>query len=76
MKTKNKRCKNQKCLSENKALPIDHFYRRTDTPDNLQYYCKECCKKNSFNVRKRKKEILRNATGGSWWLEKSFGGRE
>ena len=74
METNTKKCKNPKCITRDKCLPVESFYRRVDTPDGLQYYCKECCKKNSSDNRKKKREVLKKATGGNWWLEQCFGG--
>jgi len=74
MNTKTKKCKNDNCPSKGKNLPTQNFYRRVDTPDGLQYYCKECCKKKSHINRKKQRKALDDATGGYWWLEQSFGG--
>lgn len=74
METNTKKCKNPKCLTEGKCLPVESFYRRLDTPDGLQYYCKKCCRDNSSNKRKEQKKVLEQATGGCWWLEQCFGG--
>lgn len=47
----------KECKCCHRTLPITEFYKKSGTPDGLQYYCKEC--QNKFNKsRARRKKLL------------------
>lgn len=45
METQGLEVKTKKCTRCGRELPVTEFYKRTDSPDGLQAWCKECFKK-------------------------------
>lgn len=46
--------KTKRCIKCGRELPVTEFYKRTDSPDGLQSWCKECFKEANNQPRKRK----------------------
>jgi hypothetical protein len=45
---------NKSCNKCNKTKPITEFYKRSASPDGLQFSCKSCVKENNANFREAK----------------------
>lgn len=45
METQGLEVKTKKCTRCGRELPVTEFYKKTDSPDGLQTWCKECLKK-------------------------------
>lgn len=48
------------CTRCGRDLPLDEFYKRSDSKDGLQRFCKSCMNKANMENRERKKEPTDN----------------
>lgn len=51
METQGLEVKTKKCTRCGRELPVTEFYKKTDSPDGLQTWCKECFKKATKKTR-------------------------
>lgn len=54
METQGLEVKTKKCSRCGRELPVTEFYKKSDTPDGLQSWCKECFREAEKQQRKRK----------------------
>ena len=45
----------KECKHCHRTLPVTEFYKKSGTPDGLQYYCKQCQKEINRNLKRKKK---------------------
>lgn len=53
METQGLEIKTKKCKKCGRELPVTEFYKKSDTRDGLQTWCKECFKEADKQRRKR-----------------------
>ena len=45
----------KECKHCHRTLPVTEFYKKSGTPDGLQYYCKQCQNELNKNRQRKKK---------------------
>ena len=45
----------KECKHCHRTLPVTEFYKKSGTPDGLQYYCKQC--QNELNKSSKRKKL-------------------
>ena len=53
METQGLEIKTKKCSKCGRELPVIEFYKKSDAPDGLQYWCKKCARETYKQNRKR-----------------------